>query len=348
MAEADTEIVDALVALGVDEHEAADAVEEERVPLVLVRQLLGGPRPYTLEETAERGGLDPEVLRRVFRALGLPVQDRYGDSDVREAAELARLLETFPEDVLVRLARVRGMAVTRIAMSDLAAVRDGIIAPMRSSGADDLTVAVALAEAAKGLLPVSSDLLVHAHRRALLHHLSSEIVRAGAEEGARETELAVGFVDLVGYTALSARVDPMGLDEILDAFEERVVEVAGGVEDVDLVKFLGDAAMLVTPDPDTLAETLLRVVERTDELAEVPLRAGFARGTTLVREGDYYGPAVNMAARLTDQARPWTVLADDDLADQLAARFEIAPTGPLRIRGVGVRHPVRVVGPDGQ
>lgn len=344
----DSEVVDALVALGVDEDEAAEAVEEQRVPLVLVRQLLGGPRPYSLEEVAERGGIDPDVLRGVFRALGLPLEDTFGDGEVREARELARLLETFPEEEIVRLARVRGMAVTRIAMADLAAVRDGVIAPMRSSGADDLTVAVALAETAKELLPVSADLLVNAHQRALLHLLSSEIVRAGAEEGARETELAVGFVDLVGYTALSARVDPMGLDEILDAFEERVVDVAAAAPEVDLVKFLGDAAMLVAPGPVDLAGTLLDAVERTDELAEAPLRAGMAAGTTLVREGDYYGPAVNMAARLTDQARPWAVLADDDLAEDLEDDFELARTGPLRIRGVGLRRPVRVLRPNGQ
>lgn len=346
-ARSDTEIVDALVALGVDEGEAADAVEEQRVPLVLVRQLLGGPRPYTLDEVAERGGLDPGALRRVFRALGLSVRDRYGENEVQEAEQLAGLLETFPLEVLVRLARVRGMAVNRIAMSDLAAVRDGIIAPLRRTDADDLTVAVALAETAKEMLPVSSDLLVNAHRRALLHLLSSEIVRAGAVEGARETELAVGFVDLVGYTALSARVDPMGLDEILDAFEERVVDVASAAAGVDLVKFLGDAAMLVSPEPPTLARILLDMVERTDQLAEAPLRAGMARGTTLVREGDYYGPAVNMAARLTDQARPWTVLADDDLVDGLEEHFDVARTGPLRIRGVGTRRPVRVLRRNG-
>lgn len=342
------EVVDALVALGVDEAEATEAVEEQRVPLVLVRQLLGGPRPHTLDEVAAAGGIDPEVLRRIFRALGLPLQERYADGDVREAQELARLLDTFPPEILVRLARVRGMAVTRIAMGDLAAVRDGVIAPLRSSGADDLTVAVALAETAKELLPVSTDLLVHAHKRALLYLLSSEIVRAGAVEGARETELAVGFVDLVGYTALSARVDPLGLDEILDAFEERVVDVAGAAEEIDLVKFLGDAAMLVAPDPGTLAATLLDMVERTEELADAPLRAGMAQGTTLVREGDYYGPAVNMAARLTDQARPWALLADDDLADVLDGDFEVAHTGPMRIRGVGLRRPVRVLRPNGQ
>lgn len=339
----DREVVDALIAFGVDEPEAVEAVEEQRVPLVLVRQLLGGPRPYTLDEVAERAGIDAEVLRRVFRALGLPLQDRYGESEVREAEELLRLLDTFPEEVLLRLARVRGMAVSRIAMSDLAAVRDGIIAPMRSAGADDLTVAVALAETAKDMLPVSSDLLVNAHRRALLYQLSSEIVRAGAEEGARETELTVGFVDLVGYTALSARVDPVGLDEILDTFEERVVDAAGSVDAVDLVKFLGDAAMLVSADPEALAGTMLEVVEHTDELAEVPLRGGVARGQTLVREGDFYGPAVNMAARLTDQARPWAVLADDGLAETLQERFEVVRTGPLQIRGVGMRRPVRIM-----
>lgn len=337
-----SETIDALVALGIDDREAREAVDEDRVPLVLVEQLLGKARPYELDEVAQRGGIDEEALARIFAALGLPLQDRYGEDDVEEARELSRLLEVFPLHTLVRLARVRGMAVSRIAMSDMAAVRDAIIAPMRERDAGDLTVAVALAESAKELVPVSRDLLVHAHERALLHVLSSEIAREGARGGAQEVELGVGFVDLVGFTALSVEIDPVGLDDVLDRFEERVFEVGGSAGEVELVKFLGDAAMLVSSDRVELADTLLRLVEPIDELADVPLRAGLAAGTVLVREGDYYGPPVNLAARLTDQARPWALLADDALSDTLGERFDLDRTRPMRIRGIGVRRPLRV------
>lgn len=338
----DAEVVDALVALGLDEDDARRAVDEDRVTLVLVRQLLGEERAYTLEEVAEKGGLDPDVLRRIFLALGLPLEERYGESDVEEAANLARLLETFPVDALVRLARVRGVTVSRIAMGDANAVRDALIAPLREEGADDLTVAVRLAEIAESLVPMSTRLLTHAYRRALLHILSGEVATAAAREATQDMHLAVGFVDLVGYTALSSRIDPVGLDEVLDHFEQRALDVAGGGEDVDLVKFLGDAVMLVATDPVVLADTLLDLVVPVPELDETPLRAGLAAGPTLAREGDYFGPAVNFAARLTDRAAAWSLLADDHLTEDLEERFDVSRVRPMRIRGVGLRRPVAV------
>jgi adenylate cyclase len=336
------ETVDALVALGVDEERARLAVEENAVPLILVQEGLGGERPYTLEEVAEKAEIEAEVLRRIFLALGLPLRDKYGDSDLREAEQVKGLLEFFSLESLVRLARVRGIAVARIAMGDLNAVRDEMVRPLRESGADDLAIAVRLAESSKGLLPVASNLLEHAYRRALVHVLSSEIVRAATQETGSEIDLAVGFVDLVGYTALSARVDPHGLDEVLDIFEHRVFETTSATVTVTLVKFLGDAAMLVAPDPAELADVLLDLLDPIDELEESPMRAGMAAGPTLVRDGDYFGPAVNMAARLTDRARPWSLLADDDLEEQMDDRYRLSRVRPMRLRGVGLRRPLAV------
>lgn len=336
------ETVEALVALGVDEGDARAAISRGTVPLVLVQDILGEARPYTLGEIAERGGIDVESLRRVFLALGMPLPHRFGDADLEEAAQLAELTEIFSVDTLVRLARVRGMSVSRIAMSDLDAVRSEMLAPMRDSGADDLTIAVSLSEAAKALLPVASDLLDHAYRRALYHVMSTEVVTAATRSAGRELELTSGFVDLVGYTALSARIDPSGLDGILDVFEQRVLEVTSQARDVTLVKFLGDAAMFVATDPVALAEVLMDLVQFHDGLEECPMRAGMARGSTLVREGDYYGPGVNLAARITDRARPWSLLADDDLESDLDGPFETNRIRPMRIRGIGMRRPVAV------
>lgn len=336
------ETVDALVALGVEETAAREAIAEGRVPLVLVQEVLGEDRDLTLEDLAEESGLEAEAIRRVFLALGMPLPDRFGVGDLEEARQLAELTDVLSIDTLVRLARVRGMAVSRIAMSDLNAMREQMLSPMRAGGADDLTIAVALAEASKALLPVSSDLLVHAYRRALFHAMSTEVVTAATRDAGQEIDLIVGFVDLVGYTALSARIDPSGLDEVLDAFERRVLDVMSAGEEVTIVKFLGDAAMFVATEPVPLADALIELVDPVEELEDSPMRGGMAAGPTLVREGDYYGPGVNLAARLTDRARPWSLLADDDLEDALDDRFEVRRIRPLRIRGVGMRRPVAV------
>jgi len=341
----DEDTVAQLVRLGVPQADAAAAVADGRVTLALVRQMLGEKRPYSAEQVARKAGIPVEVLERVEATTGVGAahEGRYGASDVTIARYLARFLQFIPEDAAVRSARVRAREVSRIALSDVMLVRDQLVAPLRRSGADDVAVAAAVAEGARALLPVSTKMLVLLYRRALFQLIESELVATAARGGAAgelEIELAVGFVDVVGYTALSARIDPAGLDDVLEVFETRVYGVVGEHPSVTLVKFLGDAAMFVAVDPVELAHVLVTLADPVDGLAESPLRGGMSAGPTLMREGDYYGPAVNLAARLTDRARPWTVLVDDALGERLAATFSERRAPPMRLRGVGVRRPL--------
>lgn len=339
---ADRETVRALVDLGVGEDEAEAAVVEGRVPLVLTSQLLGEQPVHTLEELSQASGVPERVLLDVRTATGLPRPERFTDTDVQWARLLSQLLEMVPVESVVRGARARGAALSSIARNDLSVVRDELILPMRESGADDLAVSVALAEAVKALDPISRELLVTSYRLQLQEELNSELAAIGAREEGHELDLAVGFVDVVGYTALSARIDPQGLDDLLDAFQERVVAVVSEAPDVALVKYLGDAVMLVAGDAVTLAETMLELTETVAELEEAPLRGGLAAGGVHVREGDFFGPPVNLAARLTDMARAWSLLADDDLLDVLDDAFDVKRILPTRIRGIGLRRPVAV------
>jgi adenylate cyclase len=74
-----------------------------------------------------------------------------------------------------------------------------------------------------------------------------------------------------------------------------------------------------------------------------------ASGPTIVREGDVFGSPVNLAARLTDLARPWRLLADDELSETLeAAGYRTRRLRPVRIRGVGTRRPIGVTRPGGR
>lgn len=339
---ADRETIQALVDLGVEQDEAREAVVERRVPLVLTRRVLGERPVHTLAEVSEASGVPESVLRDVRTATGLPVPERFTDTDVEWANLLGRLLEMLPVDSVIRSARARGAALSSIARNDLSVVRDELILPMRESGADELAVSVALAETAKALDPISRELLVTSYRLQLQEELNSELSAMAAREEGHELELSVGFVDVVGYTALSARIDPEGLDRLLDAFQERVVEVVSASPDVALVKYLGDAVMLVAADPVTLAATMLELTESVPQLEEAPLRGGLATGGIHAREGDFFGSPVNFAARLTDTARPWSLLADDELEGVLGATFDVRRILPTRIRGLGLRRPIVV------
>jgi adenylate cyclase len=157
--------------------------------------------------------------------------------------------------------------------------------------------------------------------------------------------LAVGFVDLVGFSSLAQDLTPAGLSDLLDEFEDRAYETIaehGG----QLVKHIGDEIMFVVLEPAAACDIALSLVEafREEHSAVMP-RGGLATGDLLTREGDYYGVEVNLAARLADIAVPEEILASadtkrlaekDDDADELV--FE--PAGRRALKGFAV--PVEV------
>lgn len=338
------ETVEALVLLGLHRDEAQRAVAEDRVALALVSPLLNRDRTLTAEEAAQRLDLPVEYLVARDRALGVPVETGFSEAEVVELEPLKELLQMLSAEAVLRNMRTDAQALTRIAMSNLQLVNAEVADPLREEGGNDVAVALALAEAARSLLPDTIPLMASSFRRILTHLVSTEIVAAGSRALAGEQPVAIGFVDVVGYTSLSARIDPEGLDEVLEAFEALCYRVAGDHENVQLVKFLGDAAMYVGVDATSLAATLLEIVLGGDAetaLEGSPMRAGLAAGPVLMRAGDYFGPPVNIAARLTDHARPGTVLADEHLHDELNG-FYVRRVPPMRLRGVGFRRPLRV------
>lgn len=346
----DHDVVAALVQLGVPADEAARAVETDRVAFALVDQILERDRTYTAEELATAANLPLEMVRAWERALGVPSPERYSEQDLEDARLLGRLFEAFPTavDDALRSLRADAQALARMAVADLQFVHERFVAPIREAGGNDIAVALAAAEAAKTLLPISSPLVGAAYRRILEHLITTELVSAAARAGAEQIDLAVGFVDVVGYTALSARIDPDGLDEVLESFESRCYAVAGTTDRVQLVKFLGDAAMFISLDPVALATTLLALVGPEDDsspLGDNAVRGGMAAGEVLARGGDYFGNPVNLAARLTDRARPGTILVAEELEDELNDLFHVRRPRPMHLRGLGVRRPVALKPP---
>jgi hypothetical protein len=147
----------ALMDLGLDEDAARVAVLDDRVPLALAEQVLGEPPRYTLEEIAKHTGVPAELLREVRIASGLPLPERFTRADLTYARRLGKLLEVLSPEAVVRAARTRGTVLATVARSDLGTVHDQLVQPMRQAGADDLSVAVSMAEAAKQLEGLARD-----------------------------------------------------------------------------------------------------------------------------------------------------------------------------------------------
>jgi adenylate cyclase len=100
--------------------------------------------------------------------------------------------------------------------------------------------------------------------------------------------------------------------------------------------------MLVSPELPELVDAALALVEAAAHDDNLPdLRAGIAYGPALSRAADWYGRPVNLASRVSDVARPRTVLAVDTVREAMRdGTFAWSFAGPRTLKGI--REPVRL------
>ena len=288
---------------------------------VLEEALLGAPCELTRDEVADRVGVPELDARAMWNALGFPVvaegERAFTERDV-DALRLAVELREgglVDADTLLVLARSMGQDLARMAEAMVDVFRE-FAAGMTLEEATETSV-----YAADEVLPRLEQLVVHVWRRQFAAATARAF--AGAVHG-DQPEVAVGFVDIVDFTASTRTWDNATLERTLERFERetalRVTAFGGRV-----VKTLGDAVMYVTDGPLPGVEIALDTVaahSADDDLPDV--RAGVALGPVLERLGDVYGQPVNLASRLVDEARPRTVLVDAALADAVRDDGEYA------------------------
>ncbi|MSO42366.1 MAG: adenylate/guanylate cyclase domain-containing protein [Solirubrobacterales bacterium] len=305
---------------GVPLDELRRAIEEDRLALLPVERVLGGEARYTPREIAEKAGVDLETLVRQQQAAGLPLPDL--DDRVMSDLDLdaAKRMKSFRDagldpDGLLEVSRVLGMSMSQTAAATRRLIGDSFIQP----GDNERDVGMRFAAAAETLRPMLAPVLDYLYTVHLRDQISQDVVgrhQLEAGELAGSAEIAVCFADLVGFTSLGERLDAAAIG----ALGGKLASLATGVANtpVRLVKLIGDAAMLVAPDTGAIVEAALSLVEAAEEDEELPpLHAGVATGTALARAGDWFGRAVNLADRITDVARPGSVLATQKVKKEL-------------------------------
>ncbi len=152
--------------------------------------------------------------------------------------------------------------------------------------------------------------------------------------------MSVCFADLVGFTRLGERSEIGRIGTVARLLESVAIEVTN--PDVRLVKLIGDAAMLVSEDGAALLDAALRFVEFGQEAGEdlPPLRVGVARGEAIPQGGDWFGPSVNLASRITETARPDSVLAESAAVEAAGDGFAYSKAGQHRYKGLAA--PIRL------
>lgn len=333
------------------------AQEVEKV----VAGLLGGERDLTLGGLADEARIDEAWAARYWQLIGLPAADpdrpEYTHEDADALAELHRVAEEESFDVRTvdSLVRSVGHSTERLSWWHFEALVDHVV---RRQGLLDPDARRAVIRAMDRIAPVLERQLVHAWRRqttALVSRMSLEFGDAARDAASirsgRDLPLprAVGFADIVSFTRTTATMNPDDFANFIQSFETRardVVTANGG----RVVKTVGDALLYVADDVVTGARVALGLAKAgRDELggegiAGRPVRVSLVWGRVLARFGDVFGPSVNLASRLTDQAQPSTVLMDEVTAHRLAANpnFALTTLQPREVPGLGTLTPVRL------
>ena len=169
---------------------------------------------------------------------------------------------------------------------------------------------------------------------------------------AERRQVTVMFSDLVGSTALSARMDPEDLREVISAYQKCVAETVrrfGGF----VAKYMGDGVLVYFGYPQAHEDDAERAVRAGLELiaavaglktrAVLQTRVGIATGLVVVgdligagaaQEQAIVGETPNLAARLQALAEPNMVVIADDTRRLLGNLFELEDLGAKDLKGI--------------
>jgi adenylate cyclase len=334
------ELLDFLVELGATAEDLRDYAKD--LPgLASVLAIRVGSERLTGPEVAKRAGISYEQASQTWRALGLaeaPLDARvYTEANVKSARLTPAAAAVFGEEAVLQLTRVVGSCMARIADAVVSTFLINVELPLHDS--EDIALPVARANAAAGsLLPAFLQGMEVTFRQHLLAARRSLVAFGEAQAAGFETQhLAVGFADIVDSTGLAASLPTAELGRALTAFEAVTVDtvVDGGGR---LVKFLGDGALFTAPDAHTGCGMAIALRDACAAEGRIPpVRVGVAVGEVLTKDGDCFGPVVNLAARVVGAAPPGEVAVTTPVRDA-APGFEFEPLGDHALKGFS--HPV--------
>src|SRR5215813_5324625 len=177
------------------------------------------------------------------------------------------------------------------------------------------------------------------------------------QDSAERRQVTVMFSDLAGSTALSARMDPEDLRELISAYQKCAVEAVrrfGGF----VARYMGDGVLVYFGYPEAHEDDAERAVRAGLELiaavialktpASLQTRVGIATGLVVVgdligsgeaQERGIVGETPNLAARLQEIAEPNTVVIAEATRRLLGNLFELRDLGARDLKGIA--EPVR-------
>jgi class 3 adenylate cyclase len=317
--------------------EMVQGASDDVLGAMVDRRLVRGDR-LTGDEAASVARIARDSLDKGVRTFGLTRIESSPPGEVGVTADEAQAIGLFDglgvmfsDEEVASFLRVIGSSLARIGEAGVSLFLADVESKLLVDGSSELVLAQAVEEAiglidelAEGLDPLLRRHFLQAierSRRSTVNHTERFRYR-----------YAVGFVDLVGFTAISGEMDARTLSAFLRDFEGRAHDVVTSAG-ARVVKLIGDEVMFAANDPAAacIAASELMIGFATEHEHVLP-RGGLAYGDVLVRGGDYYGPVVNLASRLVDEAVPQELLVTNELA-QATTACQFEPAGRRMVKG---------------
>jgi adenylate cyclase len=348
-------LADALDREGVPLEDMGEAKASGRLSFEFVDRLFLDAVPLrdqTADDLAAKLGISIEDLGRLYTAWSLPAplpgqQIREDDAAILEA------LTVFPQtgldqEILVPATRFFGDNIRRIAEGQVSFFKTNLIEPLAASGMPLKDVMETIAPLSAALQPSGRALIAWLHLRHFETQVFQEIVliieqimqEAGFARRRPVSPPAIAFIDLSGYTLLTEQTG----DDVAARLAEELSELVGRAAQSHsgrVVKLLGDGVMFHFAHPGDAVRCGLALIDQATEIGLPRARMGVNAGDVVFRDGDYFGRTVNVAARITDYARPGEVLASEEaVAATQGDAIAFSEIGPVLLKGL--EEPVRI------
>jgi class 3 adenylate cyclase/tetratricopeptide (TPR) repeat protein len=181
---------------------------------------------------------------------------------------------------------------------------------------------------------------------------ASTVLNVYPEDRAERRQVTVMFSDLVGSTALSARMDPEDFREVISAYQNSAAESVGRFGGF-VAKYMGDGVLIYFGYPQAHEDDAERAVRASLQLvtavgdlkthAALQTRVGIATGLVVVgdligsgasQEQAIVGDTPNLAARLQSLAEPNSVVIAESTRKLVGSLFELEDLGPQELKGI--------------
>lgn len=302
-------------------------------------------------EVAARSGISLDRVLRVLLAAGISAEP-----DTEVPAKAIDLMAAFEQgsalmgdEAILAFTRLLGAAAIQIAEAAVALFYSELGPGTEREGGDELsraqlaeTATLAFTAVPNVLAEMVVDQFERALRRAVAVRSWGQDIGTITSEGddvlsarTNAEHVALGFVDLVGSTAwaqgLNLRDQSLALARFESAAWSSAVLCGGRI-----VKMIGDEVFFAAPTADAACQIGTDAIRAAaDDKVLPPARGIVGIGYATPREGDYFGPLVNLLSRMVKIGNPNDLIVTEQVAKELTpSDWSIEALEPTELRGI--------------